>query len=161
MCAKYTKRPYFNIIRTKKKGVLMKLMLTAAMLITIAASGGALINDDPVINAPDSDILCLEEYQKILEWKYPDAANGEKRAWDSRGYNETGGHNLWCISPLYAVCGLWSWRTVYPSDTPVEVIPMNYRCAAYGHQLVLDAAAAEGITLPDDFGPPVYNEYGF
>lgn len=95
---------------------------------------------------------------KVQDWKY---GSSERRAWETQGYNQWGGHDLSCISPLYAVCGLWDWRTIYPADKPTAEIPSETRCAAYGDGLVRAAAVESQITLPEDLPTPTYEESGF
>lgn len=101
-----------------------------------------------------SPLMC----EQILTWPYPKAAKGERRAWDDRGYNQWGGHDIWCINPMFAVCDLWTWRTIYPDATDV---PAQTRCVEYGYGLVVAAAEADNITLPSGFGPEEYYEIGF
>jgi hypothetical protein len=138
--------------------LILLLMTVLTSTVVVAGPGDEKSADRVAISTTIASHEMSLEAGKEQYWPY---ATSERRAWETRGYNQWGGHDLWCISPMYAICPLWSWKTIYPPDKETSDIPVETRCASYGDGLVRAAASEAGITLPPDLPFPDYLESGF
>jgi hypothetical protein len=77
--------------------ILLLMMLFTATAVIAGPGGEKSRNGDAISKSTSTQTMPLEEQGKTQYWPY---GSSERRAWETRGYNQWGGHDLWCISRM-------------------------------------------------------------
>lgn len=108
--------------------------------------------DDRVKSIDNQQAKILLQETKLYSYRRG-RTHGEWADWEAQYRDQWGGNNYWCIKEG-DFCEKYDWIAIYPIAP--DPCPQNNN-SAYGDALVRAAAAAQGITLPDNLPLPEFS----